>query len=208
VLALREQVNRDLHDDVLQSIYAVGLTLEGVKRNTAAPQAALRLGEAIEHLNNIMRNIRLYILQPTARLQDSQDVVSALHALVRSAHGNQALQVDAAIDARALPDLHEEHAHHLLQIAREALSNMQRHARARSVAVTLRRDAHGTHLSICDDGCGFDTRAPGAGGHGLRNMAARAELMGARVEIQSAPGQGTRVLLELPSAQVSRAQAA
>lgn len=217
VLALREQVNRDLHDDVLQSIYAVGLTLEGVQRTAAAPGAASKLGEAIERLNTIMRNIRLYILQPSARLQDSQELVSALHALVQSAQGNQALKVDAAIDPGALPDLQEEHAHHLLQIAREALSNVQKHARAHNVAVTLQRHAQGARLTIRDDGRGFDTQARGTGGHGLRNMAARAELMGARVEIQSEPGQGTRVLLDLlpraqsahaTSTQAARAQAA
>jgi PAS domain S-box-containing protein len=198
-LAEREQVNRDLHDDVLQSIYAVGLTLEKAQRATQTNPALVRerVTNAIGQLNDIMRNIRLYILEPEARLRTKQDLMSALHSLIQTAQGNQAPVVSAEVDPRVMPALAEEHARNLLQIVREAISNAQRHAQARSIRVALKQFDGRPRLTISDDGCGFETRTPSCGGHGLRNMAARANLMGARLEILSELGRGTQIAVDL-----------
>ncbi len=199
-LSEREAINRDLHDDVLQSIYAVGLTLEGVRRaiQTDSPVAKERVTIAIAQLNDIMRNVRLYILEPEARLRSTQDVMSALHSLIHTAQGNQAPSVSAEVDPGVMPSLPEAHARNLLQIVREAISNAQRHARAQSVKVALKQFNGSPRLTISDDGCGFETHAPQTPGHGLRNMAARAQLMGARLEILSQLGLGTQVAVEFP----------
>jgi PAS domain S-box-containing protein len=201
-LAEREQVNRDLHDDVLQSIYAVGLTLEGMRRAipTASAAALERLGKAIGQLNDIMRNVRLYIIEPDARLRTTQDMMSALHSLIQTAQGNQTPAVSAQLDPLMMPPLHEEHARNLLQIVREAISNAQRHARARSVRIALEQCNGHARLTISDDGCGFEAQNASTRGHGLRNMATRAQLMGARLEILSELGLGTQVALNLPQA--------
>jgi PAS domain S-box-containing protein len=198
--AQREQVNRDLHDDVLQSIYAVGFTLESIRR-AVQPGSALaleRLDKAIAQLNDIMRNVRLYILEPDARLRTTQDVMSALRSIIQTAQGNQAPVVNAEVDPQAIPPLLEEHARNLLQIVREAISNAQRHARAHSVKVVLSQCNGRPRLTISDDGCGFEARNMPTQGHGLRNMAERARLMGARLEILSQLGSGTQVALDLP----------
>ncbi len=199
-LAQRVQVNRDLHDDVLQSIYAVGLTLESIRRaiDTNSAVAQERITNAIGQLNDIMRNVRLYILEPEARLQTKQEVMSALHSLIQTAQGNQAPRVSAEVDPRVMPALAEEHARNLLQIVREAISNAQRHAKAQSIRVALKQfDGH-PRLTISDDGRGFEARIPSSGGHGLLNMAARAKLMGAHLEILSKLGLGTQVAVDLP----------
>ena len=198
-LAEREQVNRDLHDDVLQSIYAVGLTLEGAQRAAQTDPTVVRerLANAIGQLNDIMRNIRLYILEPEARLRTKQDVMSALHSIIQTAQGNQAPVVSAEVDPRVMPALAEEHARNLLQIVREAISNAQRHARASSIRVALKQFDGRPRLTISDDGCGFEARAPSSGGHGLRNMATRAKLMGAHLEILSKLGLGTQIAVDL-----------
>lgn len=202
-LAMREQLDRDLHDDVLQSIYAAGLTLESAQRGLGPDCAKVkaRLGEANERLNGVMRNIRLYISQPSARLNSGAEVVSALHALAEGARSNEGIQVDVNIDPQAMPQMKEEHAHHLLQIAREAISNIQKHAAARSAHIDLQPHGDRTRLTIGDDGCGFDARTLRTDGHGLRNIVARADLMGGRLEIDSSVGSGTRIVLELPLAQ-------
>ena len=87
---------------------------------------------------------------------------------------------------------------HLLQIAREALSNSLRHARARHTFVSLQTQNGGVRLEVRDDGVGFEPQATGDHGHGLRNMTARARELGARSEVLSVPGQGTRVIIEIP----------
>jgi PAS domain S-box-containing protein len=198
--AEREEVNRDLHDDVLQSIYAVGLTLEGVRRAIQPDSATAkeRVKKAIGQLNDIMRNVRLYILAPEARLRTTQDVMSALHALIHTAQGTQAPSVSAEVDPRVMPSLPEEHARNLLQIVREAISNAQRHARAQRVKVSLMHCNGHPRLTISDDGCGFEANGAPAAGHGLRNMAVRARLMGARLEILSQLGLGTQIAVDLP----------
>ena len=106
--------------------------------------------------------------------------------------------VSAEVDPRVMPALAEEHARNLLQIVREAISNAQRHAKAQSIRVALKQfDGH-PRLTISDDGCGFEARSPISGGHGLLNMAARAKLMGAHLEILSKLGLGTQVAVDLP----------
>src|SRR5581483_12455688 len=91
----------------------------------------------------------------------------------------------------------------IVQVAREALSNVVRHAGARAAAVELERSGDLLVLSVRDDGDGFDPAAGvRSGGDGLRNMKARARALGGRVEIASRPGRGTRVRLEVPLAPV------
>ena len=164
----------------------------------AGSTVAKRLSDANARLNNIMRNIRLYILQPSAQVNDAGEMISALHALVESARSNQGIKMEVSIDPQAMPMMPEEHAHHLLQIAREALSNIQKHAGAHTARVTLQPNGSCARLVIGDDGCGFDAHAPRTKGHGLRNIAERTNLMGGRLEIDSGLGRGTRISVELP----------
>jgi len=86
----------------------------------------------------------------------------------------------------------------LLHIAKEAMSNSLRHAHASGVTVSLRPAGTAIHLEIRDDGAGFDSSAVGSTGHGLRNMAARAEEIGAELQLISAPGRGCRILVTVP----------
>jgi signal transduction histidine kinase len=86
----------------------------------------------------------------------------------------------------------------VIQLAREALSNVSRHAQAVTCRVSLYRDEHGGVLEIDDDGRGFDPARPPGTGQGLRNLRERAEGLGGRAEIDSTPGQGTRVRVTIP----------
>jgi signal transduction histidine kinase len=104
------------------------------------------------------------------------------------------LKVDAAADDRLTPD----EAEHVLQIAREAMSNSRRHSHAEHGTVTLGRTDDGVTLEVGDDGDGFDPVALKEEGRGLYNMKNRAQQIGARLEILSSPGKGTRVVLHIP----------
>jgi signal transduction histidine kinase len=88
-------------------------------------------------------------------------------------------------------------AAHVLQIVREALSNVRRHAQARSVAITLRSTGRANVLEIHDDGGGFSAEA--AQGLGIRNLRTRAKLLGGTLELNSEPGEGSVVRLTVPA---------
>ena len=130
VLEEREQMNRDLHDDVLQSIYAVGLVLESARHGLAQDHAiaSTRVDQAIAQLNGIMARVRSYIISPNISGADEEDLTKALQSLVntvRSPH-TPPLQLDHH-DKLSLK-LPTEHVRHVVQIAREAISNALRHA--------------------------------------------------------------------------------
>jgi signal transduction histidine kinase len=199
----RDRIGRDLHDGIIQSLYAVGLSLEDVlEMMTESPgEAAQRVDAAIESINLSIRDIRnfIYGLQPEAG--DGSHVVAGLAALAEELRHGGLVDVDADLDPAADPGLTAEAGTEVLHLVREALSNAARHARARRIALTLRTALEGTILEIADDGVGFDAaRDHGASHHGLANMQARAEAIGGNLEIRSEPGSGTRVILTLPPA--------
>jgi two-component system nitrate/nitrite sensor histidine kinase NarX len=87
---------------------------------------------------------------------------------------------------------------HLLRLVQESFANIRKHARASQVQLTLAQDEHRLHLTIADNGQGFDASAdPPDTRHGLRLMRERAALLGAHLQITSAPHQGTRIAVEL-----------
>ena len=93
--------------------------------------------------------------------------------------------------------LTSEQALHMLQIAREAISNATRHANARSGRVSLRRRRGVVCLEVSDDGCGFEVKKVNNRGLGLHHIEARARKMGATARVSSAPNQGTRIVVKL-----------
>jgi signal transduction histidine kinase len=194
----RERIAQDLHDDIIQSIYAVGWRLDECRRQAAsAPeQAESRLAQAIAALNDIIRQVRQVIAGLEPKALNGREFKTALKSLALTASDNQSpvvIQVDPA--AANLLTSHE--ATHLLHIAKEAMSNSWRHAQARNLQVALHLAGGEVRLEISDDGVGFDPAGDFAG-HGLRNMAGRARTMGARFDVLSRPGQGTRLVLALP----------
>jgi signal transduction histidine kinase len=198
----RDRIGRDLHDGIIQSLYAVGLSLEDVlELMTENPaEAEQRVDRAIESINLAIRDIRNFIhgLRPEA--VDGSNVRAGLAALADEARLNSLVEVEVDLDPDLPLDLDDTGGRHLLQLAREALSNAARHGRASRISVSLRPDDRGAQLEIADDGVGFDPVVGSAPGHhGLANMEARAEAAGGRLAIHSAPGAGTRIIVSLPS---------
>ena len=103
----------------------------------------------------------------------------------------------AEVDPAAAAEL-SGRAADVVQLASEALSNVSRHAEAATCRVSLYRDTDGAVLEVDDDGRGFDPAAATGAGQGLRNLRERAEGLGGRAEIDSSPGQGTRVRVMIP----------
>jgi signal transduction histidine kinase len=200
LLEERERIGMDLHDGVIQSIYAVVLRLDDFSERSQEPTEELRAGlnKAIDDLNQVIQDIRGYIfdLRPGA-LQG--DLPRALEELVQGVRVNTLM--DANLDVEGEPNgaLSEEQAAALFHIAREALSNVTRHAKASSLKVRLQSLPRSLRLEISDNGVGFDPRAErGEDTRGLHNMAERARALGAELALHSDPGHGTRVTIELP----------
>lgn len=196
----REQMARDLHDGILQSIYAQVLGLERCLRLVGSnPEEATRqLAVATAELRLVIRELRRYLQGLEPPPATSRDLEATLAALVRSLEGARALRMTLRVDPAAADQLTPEQATHLVYIAREALSNSLRHAQARTAAIALDRAEGAVRLTVEDDGLGFEPSDTAERGHGLKNMAARARMIGAQFTVASKPGRGTRVRFEIP----------
>jgi two-component system sensor histidine kinase DevS len=197
--AERQRIAMDLHDGVIQSIYAVGLGLEmaALDIDENPSQARRRIEQAIDELNQTIQDIRDYIfrLQP-ARF--SGDLRESLERLMHDFATSAAVRVSVEIEPD-VPPLDEETGAGIFHVAQEALSNIRKHASATTVHATLQLSGDRVRLTIRDDGIGFDPGAPRSEAHrGLRNMRARAEDFGGDVRIESVPGHGTAVIVEVP----------
>lgn len=199
----RERIGRDLHDDIIQSIYAAGLSLEDSRRvlRQSPEQAETRLEAAIHTLNDTIRGVRGFIAGLEPKVLNGRELKTALKSLaLTSADGPTPFQFQVEPDAANA--LTSTQATQLLHIAKEAISNSLRHAHASRVTVSLQTTSEGIQLEIADDGVGFapDTAPTG---QGLRNMATRARELGGGLRTISSPGQGCRILAIVPQGNAS-----
>ena len=198
VFAEREALNRDLHDEVLQSLYAIGIHLEASGRShqygpiePEGPRA-----RALQQLALVMQKIRSYIGGQPA--PEPLPFDRALSNLIHDMTPGDGPRFDVEVDKGLAYCLPAAQAESLLLIVREALSNCVRHAHARSGTVTARCYNGIMRVEVRDDGIGFDPASTMAEGHGLANMAARAQQIGAAYHLEAAPGKGVCVVIELP----------
>ena len=199
----RDRIGRDLHDGIIQSLYAVGLSLEDVPElmEEAPDEAAERVDGAIEAINLAIRDIRNFIYGLRPESVDGTQVLAGLAALAEEVRHGGLVEVVTELDAAADPGLDEVAGGEILNLVREALSNAVRHGRAGRILLSLVLVDGVPTLMIADDGVGFDpAREVPPGHHGLANMRARAAGIGGRLEVRSAPGSGSRVIVELAPA--------
>jgi signal transduction histidine kinase len=202
VVEERQRIGMDLHDGVIQSIYAVGLMLEYVDGQVAdgdAVGAREKLRQAIAGLNDTIRDIRAYILDLRPRRFEGNDLVAGLQQLLSEFKANTLFAVEFTAGPNVNRALNPEARLALFHIAQEALSNAAKHSRASSVRVTLEASSHKIMFSVKDNGQGFEPK-PGQQrlGHGLSNMQDRVQALGGHLAIESSAGQGTAVLVTLP----------
>jgi PAS domain S-box-containing protein len=197
----RERIAMDLHDGVIQSIYAVALGLEGSMEDIEHESPATlreRIDRSINQLDEVMRDIRSYIfhLRPP-RIDD--DLSQSLKILVDNFRVNSLIEVSITVSAE-LPSIEQARSLAAFHIVQEALNNVRKHARATSVQLSLLGDNGHLRLEVRDNGVGFDGGAAASEAHrGLKNMAARAKAADATLTVESEHGKGTMVRLDLPS---------
>jgi signal transduction histidine kinase len=197
----RERVSRDLHDGIVQEIYAVGLGLEEAQRliGPDANEARERLAAAIDRLNSVIREVRKHIIGSAPAAMTGGQLVSELESLISALQGAHSLRFNLDLDPAALSGLSAESTHDVLNIVREAVSNTLRHSRGQTGRVSLHGHGSGVRLSIEDDGVGFDVEQARMRGQGLRNIAMRAQQLGGRLDIRSIPKHGTQIVLDIPN---------
>lgn len=199
-LAERAQLGRDLHDGVIQSLYAAGMGLAGIRALLREDQceAASRLQQTREALNETIRDVRNFIVGLEPEALKAQTFSHAMAALVETMLSLRPFRSTVDIDEELASRLSLPQRVHALQIAREAVSNALRHGAANQVSVTLRTTNGAAQFEIVDDGTGFDPAEFPKNGQGLKNLAQRARELGAQFSVESRPGQGTQVKLAFP----------
>ena len=201
VLEERDRIGMDLHDGIIQSIYAVGLTLEHARLLiTESPtQTTSRIEQAINDLNHTIRDIRAYILDLRPRQLKDENLIQGIQRLVAEFRANTLIDVMLKGPEDEFRDLPEPQAVALFHICQEALANIAKHAKAHRVDVILWTTTGRALLEVKDDGRGFDMdKVKKSIGHGLTNMETRAANAGGDVDITTDPGQGTSVLAWVP----------
>lgn len=200
----RGRLTQDLHDHGIQSIYAIGMSLETCVRlmETDARTAARKIQKGIADLYTVIAHLRDYIEGGTKSGIKAEQLIDALEELVRTIPNTESFSIELHIDSSILEELTDHMATHILHIVREALTNSLRHAKAKSGKVSLLRTPNGLHLEIRDDGIGFDIKTKEGHGWGLRNMSDRADKLDAKFELISQRGSGTIVSLDIPRFEV------
>jgi signal transduction histidine kinase len=202
VLEERERIGMDLHDGIIQSIYAVGLNLDyaRVSLPEAPAKAREKIEQAIEGLNSVIRDIRAYILDLRPRqFNEAENLIRGLQRLAEEFRVNSNAEIILVGNDTSAVDLPPADATALFHICQESLANVAKHARASRVDVNLWSTEERVLLEITDNGKGFDSsRVTNTLGHGLNNIYRRARKVGGDVEISSTPGEGTTVLAWVP----------
>lgn len=201
ILEERERIGMDLHDGIIQSIYAVGLTLEHARllMNESPEQASSRIEQAIKDLNSTIRDIRAYILDLRPRHLHNEDLMSGINRLVAEFKANTLLDVKLQGPTEDISVLPNNTAVALFHICQESLANIAKHAHARHVDVSVWTTNDRILLEIRDDGVGFNSDKVKINiGHGLSNIETRALNAGGEVDITSETGKGTSILAWVP----------
>ena len=193
----RDRIAMDLHDGIMQDIYASTLALElAIDAGDAPEETVEAIERVIDQLQTVVRDIRSYIFDLRPR-EFNGNLVEAISNLVHEFQQNSQVPAEIEIDAPATPSMSTSVT--VYNIAHECLSNIQRHANAELVRITLEVKDGGGQLLVIDDGVGFDLGTDQGQSHrGLRNMFARARSVNAELQLDSRPGEGTRLSLRFP----------
>ncbi len=196
LLEERERIAKELHDGVIQSLFAVGMSLQGAAAMVRDAEVARRIEGSVEDIDRAIRDLRNYIFGLRPGILADRQLGQALNELATEFEERTEVLTIVSVDEQVASEL-AGRAADVVQLTREALSNIGRHASATSCRISLRRTVGGAELEIDDDGVGFDVDGPSRG-MGLGNLRARVEGLGGALTIVSITGEGTTVRAALP----------
>jgi signal transduction histidine kinase len=197
VLEDRERIAKELHDGVIQSLFAIGMGLQGTGAVAKDPDLEDRIASTVEEVDRVIRDLRNYIFGLRPGILADRQLHQALRHLADDFQLKSGVLTIVDVDEDVASEL-TARAADIIQLTREALSNVGRHAEAATCRVSLRREKRGALLEIDDDGKGFDPSVGREGGQGLDNLRARADTLGGEASIESTVGEGTTVRVLIP----------
>ncbi len=191
----RERIARDLHDSVIQDLFATGLGLQALSMSIDDAKAAGRLDDAIERIDNAISSLRSFIFDIRSFAATIADPERTIRRMVERLVADRSIEVTVEIGSigASSPELLDD----ALGVIREAVSNAVRHSDATSLSVRVDTTDDGLSIVVRDNGCGFE---PGSvpRGMGLDNLHARATGRAGSIAIESAPGVGTTIRTVFP----------
>jgi len=192
----RERIGRELHDGVIQSLFAVGMNLQATATIAGRGEVQGRLEGAVTELDRAIRDLRNYIFGLRPGILADRQLSQVIAQLASDVEEKSGISVAVEVDPRLAAELSSA-AGDIVQLVREALSNVARHSGAATCRVSLLRGDGAAILVIEDDGRGFNQDTP-ASGQGLGNLRERAAKLGGSLSITTGAG-GTRVEVSLPT---------
>jgi signal transduction histidine kinase len=197
VLEDRERIAKELHDGVIQALFSVGMGLQGTAGLVKDPDLESRIERAVGDIDGVIRDLRNYIFGLRPGILADRQLDQAIRKLAQEFEERSGVVTVVDVDPEIASEL-TGRAADVIQLVREALSNVGKHAQATTCRISLRRGQDGGVLEIDDDGRGFDADAVNGLGQGLRNARERAAALGGEVQIESTPNEGTVLRLLLP----------
>lgn len=202
----RKRISRDLHDEILQTLVGISLQLEALTRQSALSPQVLRQKVALtkRSVERAMATIHQFAVKLRPAALDDLGLIVTLNAFLNAFMKRTGIRVHLTAFA-AVDELNNDQRTMLYRIIQTALANVTQHSRASRVTVSLGKQADMVHLEIADDGEAFDVervqRVKRSKHLGLINMRERAEMLGGTFMIESAPGKGTAIHVQIPVAQ-------
>jgi len=195
IVSEHERIARDLHDTVIQRLFAIGMGLQSLERR-AGPALAERIDSSVQALDTVIRDIRETIFDLNRARSEGPDLRQRLGAVLSEARTQLGFEPGVSYRGPIESVVDEEVAVHLLAVLREALSNAARHSEATDIRVGVTADATFVVLSVMDNGVGLDRSR--RSGHGMGNMSERARLLGGQLELSPADPRGTVLEWRVP----------
>ncbi len=197
VLEERERIGKELHDGVIQSLFAVGMHLQGLATATGDDDISRKLESAVEDIDGAIRDLRNYIFGLRPGILADRQLDQALKEMATDFAARSGVVTVVEVDGEAASQL-TSRAADVVQIVREALSNVGRHGAATTCRVSVERNSAGLVIEVDDDGRGFDVELTRSG-MGLQNLQERVGSLGGVFHIESTPGEGTTIRATFPS---------
>ena len=190
----RHRIARDLHDSVIQDLFAVGLGLQGLSARVGDADVAGLLNDSIDTLDSAVNRLRSYVFELKDTTRPTVGLDERIQSLVARMGSAYPTNVRLSLEDFESRDSDDE----LILIVTEALSNALRHSQAEYVEVSLEREGSDLVLQVVDDGIGFGATEISGGGMGIANMRTRAQGLGGNLQIESRPGEGTKLEVRFP----------
>jgi PAS domain S-box-containing protein len=193
----RERIGRELHDGAIQALFSVGMNLQGMAQIATSANLRERTNVAVAQIDAVIRDLRNYIFGLRPGLAADGQLGHALQDLAEGIERESGVACAVDLDQTVVPEV-AGRVGDLVQLTREALSNVARHAQAATCRISLYREDEQAVLEIDDDGVGFAVDRVGGGGMGLGNLRSRMASLGGTLDLTSVPGEGTTVTCRIP----------